>query len=192
MKKLFINFIFLILIFLIILISLLSTIGIETNKFNNLITSKTSEAKNINLELNTIKFKTDLKELSLFLETKNPQINYQNLNIPVQNIKVYVDFPSLIKSDLKVKKLNLILKELDITELNKLSSILKPSNFRSLINNKIKEGLLLSEIDIFLDDNGSIKDFIAKGSIVDLKIEIIKGLNLENTSLSFFADKMIF
>ncbi len=189
MKKLFINFIFLILIFLIILISLLSTIGIETNKFNNLITSKTSEAKNINLELNTIKFKIDLKELSLFLETKNPQINYQNLNIPVQNIKVYVDFPSLIKSDLKIEKLNFILKELDITELNKLSSILKPSNFRSFINNKIKEGLLLSEIDIFFDDNGSIKDFIAKGSIVDLKVEIIKGLNLENTSLSFFADK---
>ena len=189
MKKLFINFIFLILIFFIVLISLLSTVGIKTNKFNNFITFKISEIKNINLELNFIKFKIDLKELSLFLETKDPQINYRNLNVPVQNIKVYVDFPSLLKSDLKIKKLNLTLKELDITELNKLSPIFKPSNFKSLINNKINEGLLMSQIDIFLDDKGSIKDFIAKGNIKDLKVEIIKGLNLENTSLSFFADK---
>ena len=121
------------------------------------------------------------------METKDPQINYRNLNVPVQNIKVYVDFPSLLKSDLKIKKLNLTLKELDITELNKLSPIFKPSNFKSLINNKINEGLLMSQIDIFLDDKGSIKDFIAKGNIKDLKVEIIKGLNLENTSLSFFC-----
>ena len=77
------------------LIAILSTIGIETDKFNNLITEKTSKEKNINLKLETIKFKINPKKLSLFLETQNPEIMYKDLLIPVSNIKVYVDFLSL-------------------------------------------------------------------------------------------------
>ena len=51
MKKIFVNFILLSIIILILLIVALSTIGIETNKFNKLISDKTSQTKNINLEL---------------------------------------------------------------------------------------------------------------------------------------------
>ena len=65
----------------------LSTIGIETNKFNKLISEKVSQTKNIFLELKTIKFKIDLKELSLFLETQNPIINYRNIYIPAKMLK---------------------------------------------------------------------------------------------------------
>ena len=57
---------------------------------------------------------------------------------------------SLAKSSPSIKNANIIFEELDITQLTKLSSIIKPSNLRSLINNKIKEGKLISEIDIFL------------------------------------------
>ena len=67
MKKFFINSILLIFILLIILTAILTTIGVETNKFNKLIAEKISQTKNIKLELNTIKFKIDLKEVSLFL-----------------------------------------------------------------------------------------------------------------------------
>ena len=55
--------------------TILSTIGIETKKFNKLISDKASQTKNINLSLDTIKFKINPKELSLFLETQNPK-NY--------------------------------------------------------------------------------------------------------------------
>ena len=40
--------------------------------------------------------------------------------------------------------------------------MIKPSNFKSLINNKIKEGKLISEIEIFLNDTGSLEDFMIK------------------------------
>ena len=66
MNKIFINLFFFIIICFIILISVLSSIGIETNKFNNIISDKSSQSQNINLKLKTIKFKLDLKELSLF------------------------------------------------------------------------------------------------------------------------------
>ena len=86
---------YLILIFFFLIISLitiLSTIGLETNKFNKPIVNKAVETHNIDLTLNAIKFKLDLKELSLFLETNKPKVNYRNLELPTENIKVYIDF----------------------------------------------------------------------------------------------------
>ena len=189
MKKIILNLFLLLIFILIALIITLSTIGIKTNKFNKLITDKVIETKNINLTLNSIQFKLDPKELSLFLETQNPKINYKDVLIPAKNVKVYIDFLSLLKSDPKIKKTNLILEELDITQLNKLSKIIKPSNFKSLLNNKIKEGKLISEIEIFLDDRGSLKDFIAKGNVKNLKIELLENVSLTKTNLNFFADK---
>ena len=130
---------------------------IKTNKFNKLISEKVYQQKNINLELDKIKFKLDIKEFSLFLETQNPKITYRNLSLPVQNIKIYVDFLSVLKSKPIIKKTNLIMDELDIMQLNQLSAIIKPSNFKSLLNNKIKAGKLVSEIEIYLDEQGLLK-----------------------------------
>ena len=147
MNKILINLFFFIIICFIILISILSTIGVETNKFNNIISDKSSESQNINLDLKTIKFKLDLRELSLFLETKNPRIIYRQISVPAENIKVYVDFLSLFTSKPKIEKTSLVLKELDIEQVKKLSIGIKPSNFRSLLNNKIKEGKVIIEIE---------------------------------------------
>ena len=189
MKKTLVNLIILTTLIVILLITILSTFGIETNKFNRFITEKVSKTKNINLELERIKFKINIKELSLFLETKNPKITYRNVLVPAQNIKVYIDFLSLIKSNPKIKKISFKLEELDINELKNLSKIIKPSNFKSLLNNKIKEGKLISEIEIFLSDQGNLNNFIAKGIVKDLKIEFINNLNFSNVNLGFFADK---
>ena len=180
MKKILIN-LFLIFIFLIIsLIVILITIGIETNKFNKFISDKASITKNANLELETVKFKLNPKELSLFLETENPKLTYKKILVPIKNIKVYIDFVSLLKTDPKIKKISLALEELDITQLNKLSVMIKPSNFKSLLNNKITKGNVISEIEIFLNEEGKLKDFIAKGNVTDLEAEIFRILIFQN------------
>ena len=189
MKKLLVNFILFSLLFTVILLITLSTIGIETNKFNDIIKEKISKKKNINLELKSIKFKIDPKQMSLFLETKNPSINYSNVTVPVQYLKVYIDVLSLIGSDPKIKKITILLEELDISQLNRLSILVKPSNFKSFLNNKIKEGKLISEIEVFLNNEGTFKNFIAKGTVKDLEVELINGLSFSKTNLSFFADK---
>ena len=189
MRKILVFFILFVIISFTSLILILSTIGIETNKFNKLVTEKASQDKNISLKLETIKFKINPKEFSLFLETQNPEIKYRDLLMPVNNIKVYVDFLSFFRADLIIKKINLLSGELSIIQISKLSSIIKPSTFKSLLNNKIKEGKLISEIEIFLKDDGSIKDFIVKGTIRNLKVELFNNINLKKTNLSFFADK---
>ena len=189
MKKILSNLILLLLLSSISLIIILSTIGIETNKFNNLISKKINQINNnINLKITTIKFKIDIKKISLFLETKNPQINYSDILIPVKNIKVYIDFVSLIKSQPKIRRINLILNQLDIEQLKKISAALKPSNFTSFVNNRIKQGRLNTELEVYFDNNNLLENFIVRGSVTNLKAEIIKAINLEKTNFSFFAD----
>ena len=189
MKKIIFNIILLVVILFLALIILLSTIGIETNKFNKLISKKVFLTKNVDLNLETIKFKIDPKKLSLFIETQNPEITYKEITLPVQNIMVFFNFLPLINSEVKIKKISLIFNELNITEINKMSAAIKPSNFKSLLVNKVKEGKVFSEIDIFLTEKGLIEDFIVKGSVKDLKVKFSDDLNFINANLSFFADK---
>jgi hypothetical protein len=190
MKKIISNLILLILLIVVSLIIILSTTGIETNRFNNLISKKIYETNNnINIKLTTIKFKLDIKEISLFLETINPQIKYRDIVVPAKNIKVYVDFVSLIKTEPKIKKINLTLNQLDIKKLKKISATLKPSNLTSFIYNKIKEGKLNTELEVYLDNKNLFENFIARGSVSSLKTELREDINLHEVNFSFFADK---
>ena len=188
-RKIFYNFFLFFLVSLILSITILSTIGIETDRFNKLITNKIAKSKNIKLKLQTINFKLDLKELSLFVETQNPKINYLNQEIPAQNVKIYLDFLPLLKTDIKINKIYISLDELNYTKLNELSKFIKPSNFKSFINNKIKKVKLITEIEVFLDDEGMFKNYIIKGKVTDLKVDIFKNVILSNTNLNFSADK---
>jgi hypothetical protein len=190
MKKIISTLIIIIFICLSFLVIFLTTIGIETNKFNNLISDKINQSNSeINLELTTIKFKLDLKEISLFLETINPKINYQDTIIPAKNIKAYIDFMSLLKSKPKIKKINLVLHDLDVSQIKKISVALKPSNFTRFMNNNIKKGKLNTELEIYLDSDNLLDNFIAKGSVSNLETNILKNIELKKTNFNFFADK---
>ena len=99
MKKFFVSFFFISLFLVFSILIILSTKGVETDKFNNILLKKIKENNRyLNVKLLTIKFKIDIKELSLFLETNNPIIVYRDTNIPTKNIKIYINFVSLIKS----------------------------------------------------------------------------------------------
>ena len=73
--------------------------------------------------------------------------------------------------------------------MKKISITFKPSNVTSFIHNKVKQGKLESEIEIYLNDKNKIDNFITRGFVSDLKANIFKNLNLEKTNFSFFADK---
>ena len=181
---------FLIFIFLLALItSILSTTGIETERFNRLIINQIEQKKNIKLKLQAIDFKLDLKDLSLFLETNQPKISYKDVLIPSKNIKVYIDFLSLLKTELKIKKINITLNKLNIDQLGKLSKLIKPSNFKNFIRNKIVNVNIVSEIEIFFTNDGAIKNFIIKGNVENFEANILQSYYISKTNFSFFADK---
>ena len=188
-KKVIYNLIFIIILLTSIFLIILSTLGIETNKFNKLISEKISNAKNIESQLQLVKFKLDPKELSLFVETKRPKIIYNNLSIPTKSVKVYINFLPLIKMSLEIKKINLKLEELNHLKLIELSKLIKPSNLNSFLNNNISEIKLSSEIDFYLDDSGKLKNYIVKGNVKNLKADLFNDFIISKIDLSFFADK---
>ena len=178
MKKLFSSAILIVFLLTLGLIIILSTLGIETSRFNNLATKQISQFdKDLNLRLNTIKFKLDIKEISLFLLTEKPKINFKEIEIPTNSIKVYVDFLSIFKSEINVKKISLSLNEIKINELKKISFLMKPSNLTSFINNKVIEGKILAEIELFLTNENFIDNFIAKGKVSNFKADLFKDIH---------------
>ena len=190
MRKLFSTIIFLLLYLFIFFIITLSTIGINTNKFNNLISQKITQSNNnIQLDFNSIKFKLDIKKISLFIETIKPTIKYANSVIPVNEIKVYIDFITLLKSEPKIKNIYISSEILDIILIKKLFKNFKPSNLASFVNHKLTEGKLKTEIEIYFNDENLLENFIAKGSVINLKAKILRDFDLEKANFKFFADK---
>ena len=166
------------------------TSGIKTDKFDSFLTSKINDHnKHLDLNINSIRFKLDYKEISLFLETSDPQITYRNTSIPAKKIKVYVDFLSLLSSSPDIKKINLIFYELKIDQFKNLAKTLKPSNFKSIVHNKISKGTITLSLEIFLGKDNIFENFIARGDIKGLTLNTINKINLENLNFNFFADK---
>ena len=123
------------------------------------------------------------------METKKTKVSYREVTIPAENIKVYINFVSLLKSSPKITKINFFLEEIEIDQLKKISTTLKPSNFTSLINNKFNQGNLKIELETYFNDNNSLENFIARGTVQNFKSELVDGLILDKTNFSFFADK---
>ena len=172
-----------------VLVVILSTTGYETNKFNKLITEQIEKKNNkISLKLEKIKFKLDIKNFSLYLQTADPSIEFKELQIPVRELKVYLNLFSMTNSKSKISKVNLTSKEIDIKDLKKIILKTKPSNLNSFITNRVIKGKVLSEIEIYFDENQKIDNFISKGEVSEMEVILENNLKLENTKFTFFAD----
>ena len=189
MKKIFFTSSIILIFLLVSLILVLSTIGFETDRFNKFISNKITENnKDTSLKLEKIKFKFDIKDINLFLETNNPELIYKGSKIPVDNVKAYLDFISLVKSNPKIDKKNISSKEINIDQLKKIIIKTKPSNLNSLVINKIKNGKLLINLEMYFKENLNFGDFILRGEVKETDIIISNDLNLTNVSFNFFAD----
>ena len=189
MKKIIKYFFILFFLSIISFLVILSTIGIETSKFNNLINNQIqNNSNNLKIKLNLIKFKLDIKKLNLFVETSNPIIKHNEILIPVKNVKIYLDFFSLLKSSPKIERVNLELENLKLKKIKEFSFLIKPSNLKSLMLNQLQSINISSQIEIYLDKNNNFKNFIARGSVSDLKYIFKKKLNIYDTKFNFFAD----
>tara|TARA_A100000164_G_scaffold377602_1_gene417160 strand:- start:4543 stop:6735 length:2193 start_codon:yes stop_codon:yes gene_type:complete len=189
MKKILLSLVIFLFVILIFSVTLLSAIGYKTNKLNEVI-SKKIEANNENfsVKLDQIKFKFDIKDLSLFLETQNPTVKYKDLRIPIKKAKVYLDFISLVKSKTKIDKIEIASDEIDINQLKKIIISSKPSNLNSLIANKVNKGKLTTDLELYFKENLKLDNFIAKGKVKKLDAKITNKIILRRSSFNFFFD----
>ena len=64
-------------------------------------------------------------------------------------------------------------------QIKKITPVIKPSNFKNLIKERFIDGIAKVSLEIYLDENNLIENFIAKGYIKNLELKIVKQINLK-------------
>ena len=191
MKKfLYSSFLIVVFIFTLIII-FLSTIGIETSKFNNLIIKEIQEKNpRAEIELEKIKIKLDIKKIQLFLSTNNPKIRYQDIKIPITEIKIYSKINKIFNSKIEVSKLIFAIKNFKTEDLQKIAIRIKPSNFKTYLLNNLEGGeIKKASFDLNMDENFKIINYQVNGTIKKVKTKIKNNFIIQDVSFNFKTNK---
>jgi len=169
----------------------LSTIGHETSKFNNLIVKEIKKkGSNIELELKKIKIKLDIKKFQLFLSTNNPKFIYQNIKIPVTEVKIYSKINKIFNNRIEVSQIVFGVKKFKIQDIQKIAIRIKPSNFKNYLLNNINGGEIEEALfDLNTDKNFKLVNYKAAGTIKKINAKITSDFTIKNISFNFIADK---
>jgi hypothetical protein len=190
MKYFFYSVFFSFLLLFVLAITYLSVYGIETTKFNNLII-KEIEKKNssVVLKLEKIKIKLDLKKIQLFLSTYEPKIIYQDVKIPIKEIKVYSKINKILKSKIEASKAIFTIEKFKIKDLQQVAIRIKPSNFKSYLLNNLKGGEIeKASFDLNIGKDFKIEDYKINGSIKEININIKNIFIVKDISSNFILD----
>ena len=184
-------FIFSILIsVLIFCVIYLSTVGIETSRFNNFIVKEIKKKDpNIQLSLNKIKVKFNVKKIQIYLSTLDPEIVYQNIKIPIKEINLYTKVISILKSNNEINQAILYFESFKVNDIQKLSTRIKPSNFKTYLLNNVSNGEVEKVfVDVKLDENYNISDYKINGSVKKINIKVPNNLSIQRVSFNFISD----
>ena len=192
MRRIILSFLIFVFFILIVFTLFLATKGYETDRFNKFISNEIEKKeKNLNVDLTKIRVKIDLKNINLFLSTKNPKITYYNAYLPISEFSVYLDFLSLFKTNPRIKKTLILTDEVDILDFKKAAASIKPSNFKSFLLNNIKKGKFKSDIDLTFGENFEISNYQIKGYFKNTDVLFNKKIKIKIENLNFIADKEI-
>ncbi|MDC1125461.1 AsmA-like C-terminal region-containing protein [Candidatus Pelagibacter sp.] len=172
---------------LVLLIIYFSTVGIETEKFNNQIQNfiKQKNAKfdtrlkKIKLTLDPLNFKVDAK-------TIDAKITFNNKPIELEYIQTQISLNSLIKNQLVASQIEISTKPILLK--NFVSFIRSINNMPELffLERFIKKGYLIADIKFNIDEFGTLKnDYKVNGLLKEGEISIFKKNKIEKINFIF-------
>ena len=187
MKKIIYRSIFFLIILTLSFIFYLTIFGIETAKFNTQIENKLKTInKDFAIKLNQIKLVLDPFEFQLKAKTLGPKFKYKNKIIDLENIQSKISLRSLLEDQFSLENLAISTKSLDIKNLVSIARSINKSTELFVLENFIKKGYLIADLNFNFDDKGNLKDdFIITGFIKDTKIDIFKKYKIDNLDLIF-------
>ena len=190
MKKFLFSIFFAFIFILTVSIFYLSTFGVKTSKFNNLIIKEIKKKySNIELELNKVTIKIDLKKIQFFLSTNNPKITYLGMKIPVTDIKIYSKINKILNSKIELSQIIFRIKKLKINNIQKMAIRIKPSNFKTYLLNNLSEGEVEKALfDIKIGKNFEFIEYKANGTIKKVNAKIKNGIEIKNIGFNFKVD----
>ena len=158
----------------------LSTVGLETTKFNSLIKSNLKNIDNrLDVELNDVKLILNPIKLNLDIKTFGPSISYNNKKIELETIKSQISLSSIINKQISSSNLIISTKLINIENLiSFLRSVQDDPKFL-IINKMINKGLLIADLELNFDEDGKIKDdYSFKGIIKDGNLDLFNGKHI--------------
>ena len=172
---------------LILIIIYLNIFGIKTNKFNTKINSEILKInKKANIDLNTIKIRLNLRNLTFEIKTLEPKILFEDQKLPFQEVRTNVSIKSLINNQFSINNLIISTKKIKIKDIISISRSFKNSAELFILDKIIKDGFFMGDIYLDFNENGKIKDnFEIKGFIKNGKVDLLKRYGLDNINFLF-------
>ena len=176
---------FILIILVILFISYLSIFGIKTNKFNELIKTKiTQKDDRIDIDLNSVFIKLNIKERSFLLNTNNVKIFINKQSQRIENIDVFIGLVSFLKQDNQIKKIIINSYENDINSLLKFIRAYKINVPALYLENSITSGKIIYNVLLdFRDNNLGLTNI--SGKIIDANVNILGKEKLRNINFNF-------
>ena len=194
MKKNILKYFILIISFLSILVIYLSTIGIETDSFNNQIKKKIIEKnKNLNLDLKKIKLILDPFNLQINAKTVGATLFYLNRPLPLEYIKTKVSIRSIINNKIISSNVEIASRSMLLTDLIKFLRATNNKTELFILEKTIKKGHIIIDLSLNFDETGTIKnDYEIKGLIKDANISFFNKSKLENLNFNFILSQNLY
>ncbi len=165
----------------------LSIYGLNTNKFNDLISKKISEKnKNFTITFDKIKIFLNIGTFNLEIKTDKPSIIFQDKEIKIKSISTSLPIKSIIKKQNNINNIKIITDENKIKNIIEIARSLKNIPELFLINKAVKSGIITSEIKFNFDENGNLlNDFILDGRIENLNLKLINNNKIDEIKFNF-------
>ena len=190
MKKILLRAIFLISFLCVGIIIYLSTIGYQTSQFNNLIYDRIKLFNNnLSLNIKKIKIKLNIRDFTLYLSTKEPNIIFNQVSLPIEELKSFIDLKSLIRKNILITKVSLNINDVDYNDIEKILKISKPSNLKRIALNHFESGKITGNYELIFDEKFQITNYLAEGYIKNFHAKVNKNLKFKNASFLYFIEK---
>ena len=165
----------------------LSIYGLNTNKFNDLISKKISEKnKNFTITFDKIKIFLNIGSFNLEIKTDKPSIIFQDKEIKIKSISTSLPIKSIIKKQNNINNIKIITDENKINNIIEIARSLKNTPELFLLNKAVKSGIITSEIKFNFDENGNLlSDFILDGRIENLNLKLINNNTIDEIKFNF-------
>ncbi len=191
MKNNILKYFILLLSVLVILTAYLSTVGIETDKFNDQIKKRILLInKKIDIDLKKIKFTLDPFKLKIYAKTVGTTVYFSKRPLALESIKIQVSLSSLIKN--KISSSNIEIKTKSIL-LNDLIKFIRTTNNQPelfILEKIVKKGHVIIDMSLNIDENGKLKDdYKIEGLIKEASINFLNKANFKNINFNFNFQK---
>ena len=187
MRKKILKYILILLGVFVLLIIYLSTVGIETEKFNK-------QIQNIVKQKND-KLDTSLKKIKLTLDPLNFKINAKTIDskiifngklIELEFIKTQLSLNSLVKNQLVASQIEISSKSILLTNFISFVRLINNRSELFFLEKIINKGYLIVDLKLNFDESGTLKqDYRINGLLKEGKISLLKKNKLEKINFIF-------